>query len=82
VLRQRLTELEAWPEAGDLFLELLPVSLWYARPLADEDFEWLPRVVSDAKRRIDIGSRYPAFFQKLLTNRTLGQAFLEALDHS
>jgi hypothetical protein len=29
----------------------------------------------------DIGANYPAFFQKLITNPYLRQAFLDALDH-
>ncbi len=79
-LRERLLGLNVWPEAGDEFLALLPVSRWNAPPLNDEDNEWLLIVVRDALRGLDIGSNYPAFFQKLITNTNLRQAFLNELD--
>ncbi len=80
VLRERLLGLDVWPEAGDEFLALLPVSRWYAPPLNDEDNEWLLIVARDALRGLDIGANYPAFFQKLITNGNLRQAFLSELD--
>jgi hypothetical protein len=79
-LRERLMGLNAWPEAGDEFLALLPVSRWHAPPLTDEDNEWLLIVARDTLRGLDIGSNYPAFFQKLITNPKLRQAFLTELD--
>ena len=79
-LRERLIGLNVWPEAGDEFLALLPVSRWHAPPLTDEDTEWLIIVARDALRNMDIGSNYPAFFQKLITNPKLRQAFLKELD--
>ena len=79
-LRERLRGLNAWPEAGDEFLALLPVSRWHAPPLTDEDNEWLLIVARDTLRGLDIGATYPAFFQKLITNPKLRQAFLTELD--
>jgi len=79
-LRERLLGLNVWPEAGDEFLALLPVSRWDAPPLTDEDNEWLLIVARDALRGLDIGANYPAFFQKLITNPKLRQAFMDELD--
>lgn len=79
-LRERLLRLNVWPEAGDEFLALLPVSRWDAPPLTDEDNEWLLIVARDALRGLDIGANYPAFFQKLITNPKLRQAFMDELD--
>ncbi|PIE81984.1 MAG: hypothetical protein CSA11_02390 [Chloroflexi bacterium] len=79
-LRERLMAFDVWPEAGDEFLALLPVSRWQAPPLTEEDKEWAIIVVRDTLRGLDIGSNYPAFFQKLITNPKLRQAFLDELD--
>lgn len=79
-LRQKLLTLNVWPEAGDEFLALLPVSRWHSPPPTDEDNEWLLLVARDALKGIDIGAYYPAFFQKLITNHHLRQAFLHELE--
>ena len=79
-LRERLLGLNVWPEAGDEFLALLPVSRWDAPPLTDEDNEWLLIVARDSLRGLDIGSNYPAFFQKLITNPKLRKAFMDEID--
>ncbi len=79
-LRQRLLALGVWPEAGDEFLALLPGSRWHSPPPLDEDNQWVFHVARDALGGQDIGAKYPAFFQKLITNPTLRQAFLEELD--
>jgi len=79
-LRQKLLALNVWPEAGDEFLALLPVSRWHAPPMTDEDNEWLLLVAQDALKGVDIGANYPAFFQKLITNHHLRQAFLDELE--
>lgn len=79
-LRERLMGLNAWPEAGDEFLALLPVSRWHAPPLTEEDNEWLIIVARDSLRGLDLGSNYPAIFQKLITNQKLRQAFMAELD--
>ena len=45
-----------------------------------EDQQMLPIVLSDAINGLDIPTRYPVFFQKLLANNSLRKAFLEDLD--
>jgi hypothetical protein len=80
MLRQRLKQLNVWPDAGDQFLALMPHSRWHSPPLTEVDNQWLPKVVEDAAKGIDIGANYPAFFQKLLASDTLRQSFLKALD--
>ncbi len=79
-LRLKLLALHVWPEAGDEFLALLPVSRWNSPPLTEEDNEWLLIVAQDAVKGVDIGANYPAFFQKLITNANLRQAFLDELE--
>lgn len=79
-LRLKLRALNVWPEAGDEFLALLPVSRWNSPPLTAEDSEWLLLVAQDAIKGLDIGANYPAFFQKLITNANLRQAFLDELE--
>jgi hypothetical protein len=79
VLRRSLIDLDAWPEAGDQLLDLIPLSRWDTFPVTDSDFDWLPSVVDDALQGKDIGAKYPAIFQKLLTNDDLRQAFLANL---
>lgn len=79
-LRQRLIQLKVWPDGGDKFLALMPHSGWHSPPLTEADIKWLPKVVEDAAKGIDIGANYPAFFQKLLVSDTLRQSFLNALD--
>jgi hypothetical protein len=78
-LRQQLKQLGVWPDAADQFLALMPHSRWQNSPLVKADYEWVPRVVEDSLQGVDIGANYPAFFQKLLTNRELRQTFLNAL---
>ncbi|MCP5094884.1 MAG: hypothetical protein GY943_04960 [Chloroflexi bacterium] len=79
ILRKELLRLKAWPEAGDALLELMPMSRWDSLPVTDSDYEWLPNVVRDTLKGLDIGAQYPAFFQKLLTNNELRQSFLRDL---
>ncbi len=81
-LRDRLKELQAWPAAGDDLLNLAPDFYWHSTPLSESDFEWLPLVVKDSIKGVDIGFQYPAFFQKLLTNARLRRLFLAGLDEA
>ncbi|MCA9971868.1 MAG: hypothetical protein KC425_16710 [Anaerolineales bacterium] len=78
-LRDRLKQLNAWPEAGDEFLALMPHASWYSPKPTESDFQILTRVARDVLRGHDIGAQYPAFFQKLLSHHTLRQQFLDAL---
>jgi hypothetical protein len=81
-LRNRLHELRAWPAAGDDLLNLVPEFYWHSLPLTESDNEWLPLVVQDSIKGVDIGFQYPAFFQKLLTNPRLRRLFLSELDEA
>jgi len=78
-LRLQLKRLNAWPEAGDTFLEMLEQAHDYGSTLMPTDFDWLPRVAVDASQGEDIGFRYPSIFQKLLTFPELRQKFLQTL---
>lgn len=80
VLRHHLKQLNVWPDAADEYLALLSVSRWHTLPLTDDDAKWLLSAAEDSIQGVDIGARYPAFFQKLLTNATLCQAFLKELE--
>jgi hypothetical protein len=81
-LRNCLHDLHAWPAAGDDLLNLVPEFNWHSLPLTESDNEWLPLVVQDSLKGVDIGFQYPAFFQKLLTNPRLRLIFLTALDQA
>lgn len=78
-LRTRLKQLNAWPEAGDTFLELLQKVNDQSVPLLPADFDWLERVAIDACQGKDIGLHYPSIFQKLLLSLELRQTFLQTL---
>ncbi|WP_420641780.1 hypothetical protein [Candidatus Leptofilum sp.] len=78
-LRHELQQLNAWPEAGDLFLDLLEKAQGYGSTLVPTDYEWLVQVADSACKGEDIGSRYPSIFQKLLTYADLREKFLQTL---
>lgn len=78
-LRWQLKELKAWPEAGDQFVALLPQIRQQTAPLTDSDREWISSVIDDVVKGVDIGSRYPSFFQNLITNSHLRGIFLDEL---
>jgi hypothetical protein len=79
ILRSRLKTLNAWPEAGDTFLELLEQMRGYGVTLVPADYDWLSQVADSAYKGEDIGLRYPSIFQKLLTFPDLRQKFLQTL---
>jgi len=79
-LRQQLLQLNAWPEAGDLFLDLARAPGWQSPQVTKEEVQWLPRVVEDALQGIDLGVRYPAFFKKLVVSDELCRVLLDALE--
>ncbi len=79
ILRRQLKNLNAWPEAGDAFLDLLEQVRGYGTTLVPADFEWLSQVADSAYQGEDIGLRYPSIFQKLLTYPELRQKFLQTL---
>jgi len=78
-LRAALIYHNAWPEAGDLFLQLLAEAQGYGVTLVPTDFDWLPKVAEAACNGEDIGSNYPSIFQKLLTYSDLRKKFLQTL---
>jgi hypothetical protein len=78
-LRRQLISLNAWPEAGDAFLELLDQVQGCGTTLVATDYDWLPQVAESAYKGEDIGARYPSIFQKLLAFPELRQKFLQAL---
>jgi hypothetical protein len=80
-LQETLKQLDAWPDAGDQFLALMPQSSWYAPQPSSDDHQLVPVVVEKAMNGSDIGAQYPAFFQKLLAHAGLRQDFLAALPH-
>ncbi|MCP4417065.1 MAG: hypothetical protein GY805_10610 [Chloroflexi bacterium] len=80
LLRVRLKQLNAWPAAGDTFLELLDQAKDYGVTLVPTDFDWLAQVADDACKGKDIGSSYPSIFHKLLTFQELRKKFLQLLN--
>lgn len=78
-LRRKLKRLNAWPEAGDTFLELLEKAQGYGVSLVPGDYDWLTQVADSACKGEDIGLRYPSIFQKLLTFPELRKKFLQTL---
>lgn len=79
LLRAQLKGLNAWPEAGDTFLELLEQVRGYGVTLVPTDYDWLNQVAESACKGEDIGLHYPSIFQKLLTFPELRQKFLHIL---
>ncbi len=78
-LQIHLKKLNSWPSAGDQFLALIPKTD-IPEPLTEKEHEWLPQVVDNCLQGTDIGLRYPSFFQKLLINSSLRQAFMASLE--
>lgn len=78
-LRLRLQSLNAWPEAGDTFLELLDQVRGHGGTVVSADYDWLVQVADDACQGKDIGLHYPSIFQKLLTFPDFRQKFLQTL---
>ena len=82
ILRTQLKSLNAWPEAGDTFLELLEQVRGYGVTLMPTDYDWLNQVAESAHKGEDIGLHYPSIFQKLLTFPELRHKFLHILNLS
>jgi hypothetical protein len=80
ILRTQLKSLNAWPEAGDTFLELLEQVRGYGVTLIPTDYDWLSQVAESAHKGEDIGLHYPSIFQKLLTFPDLRHRFLHILN--
>jgi hypothetical protein len=81
-LRALLKTLKAWPAAGDDYLHLMPEFNRHSPPITESDNEWLPLVVQDSLKGVDIGFQYPSFFQKLLMNPRLRRIFISELERA
>lgn len=75
-LRSQLKKFGAWPEAGDQYLSLMTHALWDMVTIQAKDFDWIPTVLEDVLKGVDIGAQYPSFFQKLLANSELRNDFI------
>jgi hypothetical protein len=77
-LRQQAAEPGQWPESADRLLALLEQQSQL--PDTDEsDDEMLSLIVHEAQAGVDIATQYAPFYQKMLANPRLFQAFLDAL---
>lgn len=80
VVRNLINRPEDWPTTAD---ELLARLSQASQPAAFSDQEnetLLSLVVDDALKGVDISSRYPDFFQRLLEDDDLRQAFLATME--
>jgi len=67
-------------QAGTQYSETAPQLLDTKADFSEEDEQMFSIVLSDALNEVDITSRYPSFFQKLLVNQEMRKAFLDDLD--
>jgi hypothetical protein len=78
-LRASLESGEGWPDSADRLLDdLLAAEQAYA-PLSDEEVVLLSLVIGDALQGVDVAAQYPHFYEKLLQNKALRDAFLDGL---
>jgi len=80
VVRNLIDQPDNWPATADKLLARLSQASQPAAFSDQEDEALLSLVVDDAAKGVDISSRYPDFFQRLLEDDDLRQAFLEALE--
>lgn len=80
MLRAALAQPDQWPEQADRLLAQLTQLTPDAAGPGHEDDALLSLAIDDALNGLDISVRYPAFFQQLLADADLRQAFLEALE--
>lgn len=78
-LRATLEVGGAWPESADQLLDDVWAAGGEPEPLSDEDMAMVSLVIGDALQGVDVAKAYPRFFEKLLTNVGLREAFLEGL---
>ncbi len=78
-LRARLEAASEWPATANPLLDLVgsPVP---AMDISEVDEEMLSLVVDDALKGVDIQKQYPQYFQRLLKEPALRDAFLEVMD--
>lgn len=81
MLRQQLEHGSVLPEAAVALLKsVLPSQTAAPFVLEPEDETMLSVILSDALAGVDIASRYPAYFRRIMAEPTLSAAFLDALD--
>jgi hypothetical protein len=78
-LRANLEKGEGWPASADRLLDDLRAAGQEPEPLTDEDMALVSLVLGDALLGVDVAVRYPRFFEKLLANEGLRDAFLDGL---
>src|SRR5688500_1184411 len=78
-LRANLEKGEGWPASADRLLDDLRAAGQEPEPLTDEDMALVSLVLGDALLGVDVAARYPRFFEKLLANEGLRDAFLDGL---
>lgn len=79
-LRALLNQSEDWPEEADQLLAHLSQSPQSSSTSDRENETLLSLAVDDALKGVDISIRYPAFFQQMLVDQDLRQAFLDTLE--
>ncbi len=70
--KKQLAERKLAEEVHQVDAMTLPASL--------EDYEMISLIVEETIKGVDISKRYPTFYQKLLSDSSLRQAFLETLE--
>jgi hypothetical protein len=84
-VREKIAALRAmleageWPATADRLLDDLRAAGEEPAALTDEDMAMLSLVLGDALQGVDVATRYPRFFEKLLANEGLREAFLDGL---
>src|SRR5512140_2821535 len=78
-LKARLAQPDSWPEGANRLLANLDQSQSSTVEPDSKSDDLLSLVVNDALRGVDISARYPAFYQQMLVDPDLQQAFLDAL---
>lgn len=78
-LRQALEESGTWLAKTTNHL-VHHLTLNAQESIDEGDYEMLSLVVNDALEGVDISRRYPAYYQKMLTNPQLFEAFLEMVE--
>ncbi|MBK8984479.1 MAG: hypothetical protein IPM39_00115 [Chloroflexi bacterium] len=77
-LRRCAVDSQEWPETADHLLMVLAQVT--PLPEANEgDMEMLSLVVNDMLAGVDVGERYPAFYERMIADVSLYQMFLDAV---
>ena len=76
-VKKRLAETGEWPDWGVLLIRRVRSP---DLAMSEDDEEMLSLVIDDFSKGVDIRSRYPIFFDRLLENPRLRTAFLDTLE--